>query len=220
MVCAETNGKMGKWEKRLGCRGSHGFAALGRWRLFALTVEKGDQGSGEKRRRRDQKGGGDGRLRLALSCSVRIARGDDVSSVHVNALENTVTRELTAVTCHGYISPSVLCSNFVASNHKSSASIPTHLAGTPPSISASAFPLVFLGGSQTLALPNAFASSLPSRRMFISNTMTRRKSLFSRGSRCRTAGVGDITRPASERGDGFARLLRLAERSRRSYVCI
>lgn len=75
-----------------------------------------DQGSGEKRRRRDQKGGGDGRLRLALSCPVRIARGD-VSNVHVNAflgLENTVTRESTAVTCHGYVSPSVLCSSFVA----------------------------------------------------------------------------------------------------------
>lgn len=147
-----------------------------------------------------------------------------MSNVHVNAflgLENTVIRELAAVTCHGYMSLRWSCAPILSpSNHKSSASIPTHLAGTPPSISASAFPLVFLGGSQTLALPNAFASSLPSRRMFISSTMTRRKSLFSRGSRCRTAGVGDITRPASERGDGFARLLRLAERSRRSYVCI
>ena len=149
-----------------------------------------------------------------------------MSNVHVNDFldleTNTATHELTAVTCHGYMSLRRLsCAPvFSPSNHKSSASIPTHLAGTPPSISASAFPLVFLGGSQTLALPNAFASSLPSRRMFISSTMTRRKSLFSRGSRCRTAGIGDIARPASERGDGFARLLRLAERSRRSYVCI
>lgn len=97
-----------KWEngkKRLRCRESQGFVALGRWRLFALTVEKGEPKVCEKRRRRDH------------DCSVRIARGDDVSNVHVNAFldpeNNTVTRELTAVTCH--VSPStLLCFNFVA----------------------------------------------------------------------------------------------------------
>jgi len=35
-------GKREKGKKRLRCRESHGFAALGRWRLFALTVEKGE----------------------------------------------------------------------------------------------------------------------------------------------------------------------------------
>jgi hypothetical protein len=33
-------GKRVKGKKRLRCRESHGFVALGRWRLFALTVEK------------------------------------------------------------------------------------------------------------------------------------------------------------------------------------
>ena len=166
-----------------------------------------------------EKAEGDSRLRLASPCSVRVARGDDVIKIATGA-SNVQQHRYSRVNCRNVSRIRVSCSNLSPLSHRSSASIPTHLAGTPPSISASAFPLVFLGGSQTLALPNAFASSLPSRRMFISSTMTRRKSLFSRGSRCRTAGIGDIARPASERGDGFARLLRLVERSRRSYVCI
>lgn len=42
MACAETNGKKGKREKEVEMPGVPGFAALGRWRLFALTVEKGE----------------------------------------------------------------------------------------------------------------------------------------------------------------------------------
>ena len=60
------------------------------------------------------------------------------------------------------------------------------------------------GGSQILARPLAPSSNLPPRLMFISSTMTRRKSLFSRGSRC-LDGMGacpDMARPASERASG------------------
>lgn len=35
-------GKRVKGKKRSRCRESHGFVVLGRWRLFALTVEKGE----------------------------------------------------------------------------------------------------------------------------------------------------------------------------------
>lgn len=44
-------------------------------------------------------------------------------------------------------------------------------------------------GRMNRALPGAVSLSLPTRRMFISSTMTRRKSLFSRGSRPRTIGM-------------------------------
>lgn len=61
------------------------------------------------------------------------------------------------------------------------------------------------GGSQILARPAV--SSFPSRRMFISMTTMRRKSLFSRTSRVRgasAAGAPSSARPASELGSGEA----------------
>jgi hypothetical protein len=96
------------------------------------------------------------------------------------------------------------------------AATPAHLSGTPLEEGVLLAP-GFLGGNQMRALPTAFASSLPTRRMFISRTMTRRKSLFSRGSRWRTVGASlELALPASENGSWVRVRRDFGDRLRRS----
>lgn len=99
-----------------------------------------------------------------------------------------------------------------------SAVIPSHLSGTPLALWREGALLGpnFLGGSQIRALPTALESSLPTLRMFISSTMTRKKSLFSRGSRWRTVGSLDMTLPASELGSTARERRFFCDRPRRS----
>jgi hypothetical protein len=106
------------------------------------------------------------------------------------------------------------------SSSRSSFVIPTHLIGTIPDPDDELFTSANLrGGSQTRARPAALASNLPVRRIFISSTITRRKSLFSRGSRCRGSGwLLDPGNSCWRSGDG-ARLFLPFPRVR-VYVCI
>ena len=76
------------------------------------------------------------------------------------------------------------------------ATTPSHLLGTPfppPLLSPASLPFssspvptfpTCLAGNHNLALPGLPSPNFPTFRIFISNTITRRKSLFSLGSRC------------------------------------
>lgn len=83
------------------------------------------------------------------------------------------------------------------------ATTPTHLLGTcfppppllvPTSLPSSSSPTptfpTCLAGNDNLALPGVPSPNFPTFRIFISNTITRRKSQFSLGSRC----LGDDVR--------------------------
>ncbi len=61
----------------------------------------------------------------------------------------------------------------------------THLLGVPvPASLSSAGFVTCLAGNHSLALPRLVSLSFPIFLMFISNTTTLKKSLFSRGSLC------------------------------------
>jgi hypothetical protein len=61
----------------------------------------------------------------------------------------------------------------------------THLLGVPvPASLSSAGFVTCLAGNHSLALPRLVSLSFPTFLMFISNTTTLKKSLFSRGSLC------------------------------------
>lgn len=72
-----------------------------------------------------------------------------------------------------------------------------HLLGTLPSATPSWTFLSTLGGNQMRARPATSWPSFPLRRIHISSTTTRRKSLFSLGSRGRGVAAGSATIPSS-----------------------
>jgi hypothetical protein len=104
-------------------------------------------------------------------------------------------------------------------NHKSSTLVLLHLLGIISFLfdRSGSTSLFFRGGNHTLARPGLFMSSFPIRRMFNSKTTTRRKSLFSLGSRCLIAGsICENKAPFSD--PAFPLLLFLLRL--REYVCI
>lgn len=116
-----------------------------------------------------------------------------------------------------------LAGDSISFTHRSSALVLLHLIGTISFLfdRSGSTSLFFLGGNHTLARPGLFMSNFPMRRMFNSNTTTRRKSLFSLGSRCLIAGrIWARSAPFSEPAlellfPLLLCLLRLLE-----YVCI